>query len=61
MINKNENEDIGFCFEVDLIYPEELHKLHNMYPLAPEKYTPELEDLSEFTINMKKQLRNKEG
>ena len=61
LINKNENEDIGFCFEVDLIYPEELHKLHNMYPLAPEKYTPELEDLSEFTINMKKQLRNKDN
>ena len=23
--------------EVDLEYPDELHELHNVYPLAPEK------------------------
>ena len=27
--------DIGFMFEVDLHYPEELHDLHNGYALAP--------------------------
>ena len=29
--------DIGYFLEVDLEYPNELHELHNHYPLAPEK------------------------
>ena len=31
------NNDVGFVFEVDLEYPQHLHDLHNLYPLAPEK------------------------
>ena len=27
----------GYFLEVDLKYPDELHELHNDYPLAPEK------------------------
>ena len=27
----------GFFLEVDLNYPDELHELHNDYPLAPKK------------------------
>ncbi len=35
-----ENWESKPCFlEVDLEYPEELHDLHNEYPLAPEKLT----------------------
>ena len=29
---------IGYILEVDLEYPDELHKLQNEYPLAPEKH-----------------------
>ena len=31
------NSPVGYILEVDLEYPEELHVLHNDYPLAPKK------------------------
>ena len=33
----SEKSEIGYFLEVDLEYPDELHELHNDYPLAPEK------------------------
>ena len=33
----NEKSLIGYLLEFDLKYPDELHELHNEYPLAPEK------------------------
>ena len=33
----SENSLVGYFLEVDLLYPDELHNLHNDYPLAPEK------------------------
>ena len=32
-----ENSWTGYILKVDVEYPEELHELHNDYPLAPEK------------------------
>ena len=33
----SENIFVGYILEVDLEYPDELHNLHNNYPLAPRK------------------------
>ena len=33
----SEKSLIGYFLEVELEYLDELHKLHNDYPLAPEK------------------------
>ena len=37
-LNKYSNSSSkGFVLELDLEYPKESHKLHNDYPLAPDK------------------------
>ena len=39
---------IGYFLEVDLEYLEELHELHNDFPLAPEKLTVSNDMLSKY-------------
>ena len=39
----------GLILEVDLEYPPELHRLHNDYPLAPEKMIVREEMLSDYS------------
>ena len=39
---------IGYLLEVDLEHPDELHKLHNDYPLAPEKLAVSGDMLSKY-------------
>ena len=39
---------IGYIPKVDLEYPDELHELHNGYPLAPEKLAVSYDILSDY-------------
>ena len=53
----SEKSSIGHILEVDLEYPDELHELHNDYPLAPEKLAVSSDMLSKYCkkllINMR--------
>ena len=44
----SEKSPIGYMLNVDLIYPDELHVLHNDYPLAPEKLAIPYDMLSDY-------------
>ena len=47
-----EDSEKGLILEVDLEYPEELHDLHNDYPLGPEKVKVTNDMLSEYCKNI---------
>ena len=44
----NEKSLTGYFLEVDFKYPDELHELHNDYPLAPEKLAVSSDMLSKY-------------
>ena len=44
----NEKSLIGYFLKVDLEYPDELHELHNDYPLGPEKLAVSSDVLSNY-------------
>ena len=44
----SENKPVGYILEVDLKYLDELHVLHNDYPLAPEKLAIPYDMLSDY-------------
>ena len=48
----NEKGDTGYFLEVGLEYPDELHELHNDYPLAPEKLAVSSDMLSKYCKNL---------
>ena len=44
----NEKSHVGHFLEVDPKYPDELHELHNNYPVAPEKLAVSSDMLSKY-------------
>ena len=48
----SEKSSIGYNLEVGLEYPDELHLLHNDYPLAPEKLAIPYDMLSGYCKNI---------
>ena len=58
MIKKS---DTGYFLEVDLEYPDELHDLHNDYPLAPGKLTVSSDILSKYCKQIADKYKVKVG
>ena len=56
-----ENSSDGYILKVDLEYPDELHELHNDYPLAQEKLEISDDILSIYCSGIAKEYRIKVG
>ena len=57
----SENNSIGYFLEVDLEYSNELHELHNDYPLAPEKLAVSNDMLSKYCKKIADKYEKKVG
>ena len=53
----SENSSIDYVLKVNLEYPDELHYMHNDFPLAPEKLAISYDTLSNYC----KQIADKYG
>ena len=53
----SKNSPIGYILEVDLEYRDELHVLHNDYPLAPEKLAILYDMLSNYCKKLQTNMR----
>ena len=57
----NKKNSIGYIFEVDLKYPNELNVLHNDYPLAPKKLAFPFYMLSDYCKKLAHEYEIKVG
>ena len=48
----------AYTAEVDLAYPEHLHKLHHDLPLAPEKMKIKKEQISKYSLDILKDIKS---
>ena len=56
LANYKQDSKKGVILEVDLEYPQELHDLHNDYPLAPEKMKVTKEMLSPYCESIREKF-----
>ena len=59
LVDKDSHE--GYILEVELEYPDDLHNLHNNYPLAPEKLRVSSDMLSSYCVDIAKKYGIKVG
>ena len=60
-VDQYATDKFGYILEVDLEYPEELHDLHNDYPLAPTKVNTSDLVLSDYCNKIINKLELKRG
>ena len=53
----SDKSPMGYFLEIDLEYPDELHELHNDYPLAPKKLAVSYDMLSEYCKKLLTNMR----
>jgi hypothetical protein len=51
--NMTADQDVGYIVECDLTYPDELHRAHNSFPLAPERLVIDQSMLSPYAAGKK--------
>lgn len=56
ILSLSDTSNTGYFFEVDLTYCEELHDLHNQYPVAPENITVNDKMLSPYAKALREEL-----
>ena len=61
LMSIGKESEVGSIFEVDLKYPDELHALHNDYPLVPEKLAVPYYMLSDYCKNIADEYEIKVG
>ena len=49
VLSIEDEADVGYILEVDLLYPKQLHDRHNDFPLAPIQRVVQLEEWSTYT------------
>ena len=57
----SEKSPMGYILEVHLKYPDELHVLHNDYPLAPGKHAVPYNMLSDYCKTIAEEYRIRDG
>ena len=59
ILKLSDESSTGYIFDVDMIYPKNLHDLHNEFPLCPEQIEIKDDFLSDYQLKQKNNLNIK--